>query len=568
MKKLLSIASAMLFSLWGFSASAQDYDMYPETSQIGDLQWKLTWNDFRSVYIFDQYREKPTLTNYDDESNVTFLSYEYNSFSSTYKQGQVIFPDYGNYLTLNLETLNKTLPDGDYILTFPVNFFRFTIGTGGNNDLTNEEPIELYITIGNKADVEFPLNVTYYKGQNYMDLSWENVTSLTPGNNTGAYMVNSGTNQRYELEYLHDELYSKANLRIVNNNVLRLNYTNNYPDLPDGKYLIYIPENYVLFNGTSKGNAAINGLEVDYEGPWSEGRVEITGPDDNDIMIVKWLDASSIAFNNSWRADGYTDITGITIQDWDGDDGNFTVEKNDLSISGTSLSIPLGKFKLVNGEYRLYIPEEYIDITTEKGTYGTDGIYHVFEYTNGEDDPNKKEEEQITLYSGQANWNIPKEDGNYIVNYGQFVEVSWPGTTIAEYPKADDVAGVYNEDRGYLSLDFGTDVTISEDKTTLLLNLGNLPTDLYYSIFIPEAYVYVYKDGETYLNTSTGVYEMEIFVYNEEKGDAGVEKVMENESHISVFNINGVKVLDTDNPSDLQTLPKGFYIINGKKVVM
>ena len=35
-----------------------------------------------------------------------------------------------------------------------------------------------------------------------------------------------------------------------------------------------------------------------------------------------------------------------------------------------------------------------------------------------------------------------------------------------------------------------------------------------------------------------------------------------------VYNLNGVKVLSTSNVAELDSLPTGFYIINGKKVYL
>lgn len=54
-------------------------------------------------------------------------------------------------------------------------------------------------------------------------------------------------------------------------------------------------------------------------------------------------------------------------------------------------------------------------------------------------------------------------------------------------------------------------------------------------------------------------------------GDAGgVESIKTeyNDGIIRVFNLQGVKVLETKDPSDVQSLGKGLYIINGKKVIL
>lgn len=49
---------------------------------------------------------------------------------------------------------------------------------------------------------------------------------------------------------------------------------------------------------------------------------------------------------------------------------------------------------------------------------------------------------------------------------------------------------------------------------------------------------------------------------------SGVEKVETTLKNITVYNLNGVKVLDTDNANALNSLRPGIYVVNGKKVVI
>lgn len=46
------------------------------------------------------------------------------------------------------------------------------------------------------------------------------------------------------------------------------------------------------------------------------------------------------------------------------------------------------------------------------------------------------------------------------------------------------------------------------------------------------------------------------------------EVIADNEGRTVVYNLMGVKVLDTEDASMLSTLPAGFYIVNGKKVIL
>ena len=50
---------------------------------------------------------------------------------------------------------------------------------------------------------------------------------------------------------------------------------------------------------------------------------------------------------------------------------------------------------------------------------------------------------------------------------------------------------------------------------------------------------------------------------------AGIEDIIAGEeTSWTVYNMTGVKVLDTENAEDLNNLPKGIYIINGNKVIV
>ena len=56
------------------------------------------------------------------------------------------------------------------------------------------------------------------------------------------------------------------------------------------------------------------------------------------------------------------------------------------------------------------------------------------------------------------------------------------------------------------------------------------------------------------------------------KNDSGlaadIEDIVEGNNYWVVYNITGVKVLETDNAEDLNTLPRGIYIINNRKVTV
>lgn len=71
---------------------------------------------------------------------------------------------------------------------------------------------------------------------------------------------------------------------------------------------------------------------------------------------------------------------------------------------------------------------------------------------------------------------------------------------------------------------------------------------------------------------SNWVYEGEEEDKGDEPGtddpDTGSVSSIEANNGVVVYNLNGVKILESDNAASVNTLPKGLYIVNGKKVVV
>ena len=57
-------------------------------------------------------------------------------------------------------------------------------------------------------------------------------------------------------------------------------------------------------------------------------------------------------------------------------------------------------------------------------------------------------------------------------------------------------------------------------------------------------------------------------VKNDSELDTNIEDIIAEGNNWRVYSITGVKVIDTDNAEDWKNLPKGIYIINGKKVMV
>lgn len=131
-------------------------------------------------------------------------------------------------------------------------------------------------------------------------------------------------------------------------------------------------------------------------------------------------------------------------------------------------------------------------------------------------------EEEFILFTDFLEQNIPQ--------YYPWLEDTLGQTGIIGYEDGEPVNGFYII-TGYIST--------SRDFTTIS---GGLPIGGFFS--------YVYHDS----NTSMGIDEI-----SAENAREGI---------YVVYNINGIKVMETTEKSALNSLPRGIYIINGKKIAI
>ena len=514
----------------------------PVINQIADLQWTFTWEDFDFITPLDSDYDQNYAYLTDEKGRRTTLRPNLHG----YENATIIFPEYGNFFTLNLEGLN--LADGNYMLTIPEGYLtmsHFGIST------TPCPTLNLGITIGGTPDVSYDVHISDLDG-NTFDISWDNVTSITENNTTGAYIRNVATGEVYEMLFLEDFMYSKANLRIYNGNSLRVNVTNNYPTLPSGTYSFYLPADYVKFNGSNTGNSAIDGYEFVYEQPWTEGRVEFNGPSEDNKLTLTWIDATEILYDTTYPGDGES-IRGITI--FDGNDNPVNVPySTNIAISGNTMTIDLNGLKIAEGNCLVLVPEDCLFVTVNGVTDYTFGVSFVFTYGNGNPDGPTGPE----LYNAEAIWSIKSGD---TVKAGTLVEVGW-GDMQLNFVEDAEQASIHAFVTGILYLDYGTEVYLSEDKTRILLDLSNMPNGEF-RVNVPEACVEFEVDGVKYLNQASS---MDNVYIDNRSGILGI--TADADGHYRVVSITGVVVLDTDNAADLLGLARGFYIVNGKKVLI
>lgn len=523
--------SAFLLATAVLDAKAVDAGPFAEIKQIEDLQWVVTWTDC----TFANPGNASLDANVPEQR--AYLTTEDNQKIELFYNKQITFPTSGNYFTLNLEGMN--LAEGDYVFTIPSGYAILQPGS------VLSSPQDFDITIGEEITVSHTVSISPLD-VNYFNISWENVTSLTPNKTVGAYMVNQETDENYPLEFLSGDNYSTANIRIENGQ-LRVNITNNYPVLPSGTYKFYLPADYVWFNGSSVGNEAIDGYEFNYVTPWKEGLVETDGPDDNDLITFTWVNAISVVYNTNYKGDGFG-TTGVFV--YDTTDEKFDIPyPTNISFDKNVMTISLKDIGLTNGWCQLWVPEDYVVVTVDGEEGLTEGVVYRFEFTNGLENT---ETPTYQVYNEEATWSVAEND---VIDTEKPVEVSWNNMplTLSENPL--DNVNLYSEEIGYKELAYGKDVTVSNDGTKLLIDLSSLPAATY-RLNVPEGCVLINVNGETYINMGSSVDNLVI------ENSGAVKTICNEKGELKIYNINGVEV-----PSSSK-LQNGIYIINGKKVVV
>lgn len=156
------------------------------------------------------------------------------------------------------------------------------------------------------------------------------------------------------------------------------------------------------------------------------------------------------------------------------------------------------------------------------------------------------------------NTTIEKLD-SIILTYNFAVNMSWYGNVTVKDAEGNEVASVDGEACEL--------VPESEDAnwwdpcyTVKIKFTKPIETKGTYTVTLPEGFLMLGEAGE-FQNKET------IFTY-EVTGGNGINSIAAEDGNVTVYTLNGVKVLDNQPANELKNLKKGIYIVNGKKVVI
>ncbi len=137
---------------------------------------------------------------------------------------------------------------------------------------------------------------------------------------------------------------------------------------------------------------------------------------------------------------------------------------------------------------------------------------------------------------------------------------------ISKKPDALTKIRVYNVvdgERGTEVAQFGSFVITDDttDKCTITATINKELGEGEYEVAIPSGFYQAKISGQA-MNSPVMALRYTISV------NTSVESLIEENANVTVYTLTGVRVLDNAEPAALNTLAKGLYIVNGKKVVI
>lgn len=238
----------------------------------------------------------------------------------------------------------------------------------------------------------------------------------------------------------------------------------------------------------------------------------------------------------------------------------YQENENSQNYPSAQLMITLDGFQTaLDGRYSLYIPAGLITITSTEGKVKNSVVEYTFTLKSS------------TKFVLPAPTVVPAEGS--VVNLDN-ITISWRGTL-----GGLDLLNFNEEATEPVTIsvdgeDFGAFETVlewqSEDDETpgaggnlfiIKFNPDQMPEGDAILVSVPAGFIQVSD-----IEKGTLMNDAFTLVYSATTN--GVEGIENESNNLKVYNLQGVKVLESDKASDLKNLSKGLYIVNGKKVIL
>ena len=409
-------------------------------------------------------------------------------------------------------------------------------------------------------------DVTLVKGEAVCYVYWEGCSDLT---------INPGANPFYQQandENNGAQVSAKQYMSIENGKV-KFDFTS----FGTGSYILCVPDNAIdLGNGTQSGETVYNFRIVEAVVPPAYVSPKPSSYNFFDAFNVVWADrinqpyslsspyasenpdSGNLVFNDEGKAlfkvslNNLEDIEILQIAIVE-----YQEDEQSKNYPNAQLLVTLADFQTeIDGRYSITIPAGVVNIDYNGKSIPNDQIIYTFTL---------KAQQAFVLPAP----NVTPVSGD--VTELSDVKISWPGSIggldlLNKNETGGDVTVTLD---GAAFTNFTTSFEWSSKSAEtegahgdiFVISFGeNLPGGTYV-VTVPSGCLNVSDIDKGTLQNEPIVL---TYVYD---NSAGVGSVSGNET-LKIYNLNGVKVGETSDKNDLNNLPAGIYIINGKKVVI
>lgn len=303
--------------------------------------------------------------------------------------------------------------------------------------------------------------------------------------------------------------------------------------------LISTPGTYELYISTSSGNIKVgNG----YADAYTTLYYVIEPQDDGEYMRNATIITPAASNVSSIESIDLTWEQPVSINLENQNEIQFTIGGVPVDVAtkivtddkGCRLSIIPSIPSDVFGPITLIVPEGYV--------INSNGAVNLSQTFN-----------TLSLLNTSAPTTIFPEAGVYDIDkFGDTITLAWSGYDIKE-----------NDSSLGITVNGQPLTTVTVQDNSLVLDIKDaLQEPGLYTVLIPQDYLLLMAQTSC-LNSR-----VELQYTLNKKTSAADSILSEEETLYTVYNLQGIKIFDTSCRSDINKLPKGFYLINGKKVII
>ncbi|MCH5239992.1 MAG: hypothetical protein J1F38_07195 [Muribaculaceae bacterium] len=424
-----------------------------------------------------------------------------------------------------------------------------------------------YDAIWDPARPDDGTDVILVKGEAYLYVSWEGYSNLS---------ITSDADPFYQKATADDNgiQVSARQYMSIEDDRVKFDLTS----FDTGIYILDLTEGSIdLGDGTPNGETVYNFRILETLVPQSYVSPMPSSYDEFDSFNVIWaeninqpyeLSSQYAALNDDsgkleFNAEGISqfkvslnnaeevEIRSITIEEFQADESGDSYPDAQLLITLADMQTE------IDGEYSLLIPAGIINITTPYGIVVNDEVTFTFIL-------NAQEVFELPDPTVIPTEGAVKDLKEVIISW-QSVLGGWDLLTKNEENSGEITVTLNDEE----FTDFETSFTWSSidaqtegtDGNQLVITFGDNLDPGTYSIMIPEGYINV-----TDIDNGTYPSQLINLTYTLEE-TTGIDNIS-SDDNVTIYNLNGVKVDSGVKKSSVNNLPKGIYIVNGKKVVV